>query len=423
MVNKILSIFNIKTEEEAIDYLIKSENGLWNHPFIPKEEETEEEMLAQSKDSFNNVLNKINIIKEKIYFNKNNNNNLLDNSNDNVNIIDNKIKAIKEPNEDICEICGESKQFHSIKEFNFNNINNNKFLEINNIFKDNLIKVENISEEKINDNFFISRENEEEDENINQNKCQICMDELDEPVKIEKCNHKFCHECFHSYLVNLIKNNKIDNIPCPKNKCKNKKLSEDFFSKYLTKDEYLKYNLFKAQNEIARDSKKVFCPLCDSYATIEENSLQIIDSNSPNYVKSTLKCQKGHEFCTCGRPIHEGNCYHDGIEFKKFIDKENIKKCPKCGFLIKKNKGCNHMICGNPTCKYEFCWLCLQESTPDHYEFGPCAGKQFEDTESILYGHPCLEKLFNVLMVIVFIILIILMFAVPVINFSINFFL
>ena len=26
MVNKILSIFNIKTEEEAIDYLIKSEN-------------------------------------------------------------------------------------------------------------------------------------------------------------------------------------------------------------------------------------------------------------------------------------------------------------------------------------------------------------------------------------------------------------
>ena len=81
------------------------------------------------------------------------------------------------------------------------------------------------------------------------------------------------------------------------------------------------------------------------------------------------------------------------------------------------------MICGNPTCKYEFCWLCLQESTPDHYEFGPCAGKQFEDTESILYGHPCLEKLFNVLMIIVFIILIILVITFPVITFSMNFFL
>ena len=70
MVNKILSIFNIKTEEEAIDYLIKSENGLWNHPFIPKEEETEEEILGQSRDSINNVLDKIGTIKQKIYSNK-----------------------------------------------------------------------------------------------------------------------------------------------------------------------------------------------------------------------------------------------------------------------------------------------------------------------------------------------------------------
>ena len=121
MINKILSIFKIKSEEEAIDYLIKSENGMWNHPFIPKEEETEEEILGQSRDSINNVLDKIGSIKQKIYSNKkinnnNINNNLIDNSIDNDNIIDNnKIKSIKEPNEEICEICGESKQFHSIK--------------------------------------------------------------------------------------------------------------------------------------------------------------------------------------------------------------------------------------------------------------------------------------------------------------------
>ena len=28
MINKVLSIFKIKTEEEAIDYFIKSENGM-----------------------------------------------------------------------------------------------------------------------------------------------------------------------------------------------------------------------------------------------------------------------------------------------------------------------------------------------------------------------------------------------------------
>ena len=39
------------------------------------------------------------------------------------------------------------------------------------------------------------------------------------------------------------------------------------------------------------------------------------------------------------------------------------------------------MTCGNPTCKYEFCWLCMKETKPGHYENTPCAGKQFLDTE------------------------------------------
>ena len=69
-----------------------------------------------------------------------------------------------------------------------------------------------------------------------------------------------------SFLFSLlITNNKINNIPCPKNNCKNKNISEDFFSKYLTEQEYFKYLQFKGQNVIALDSKKVFFPLCDSY--------------------------------------------------------------------------------------------------------------------------------------------------------------
>ena len=43
IVNKIISTFKIRTEEEALDYLIKNENGMWEHPFIPKVEEEEEE--------------------------------------------------------------------------------------------------------------------------------------------------------------------------------------------------------------------------------------------------------------------------------------------------------------------------------------------------------------------------------------------
>jgi len=43
MVNKIISTFKIRTEEEVLNYLIKNENGMWEHPFIPKVEEEEED--------------------------------------------------------------------------------------------------------------------------------------------------------------------------------------------------------------------------------------------------------------------------------------------------------------------------------------------------------------------------------------------
>jgi len=410
MINKIISIFKIKTEDEAIDYLIKSENGMWNHPFIPKDiEESKEEknfILEQPKSVMNNVINTIkkntsfSIRPEEI------------NDGDNVNILNNDYDIIKTNEEDICEICGESKDFHMIKEFknqkNDNLDNNNKEEDI--IFNDNNNNNENenpIIENKSDENIIKESEEkkeeeenkeEEEEKDPNPNECKICMDIMENPIEIENCKHKFCQECFHSYLMNLITNNQIDNISCPKNKCKNKNISENFFSQFLTEQEYYKYRQFKAQNEIARDKKKIFCPLCDSYADIAEGTLESFDSNNPDYIKSTLKCQNGHEFCSCGRPIHEGKCYQDEKEFKDFVVNEKIKKCPKCGFLIKKTKGCNHMTCGNPICRYEFCWLCMQEAVPNHFDYGPCAGKQFFDPDSFEYqlkiNHPCLYVIY-----------------------------
>ena len=378
MVNKIISTFKIRTEEEALDYLIKNENGMWEHPFIPKVEEEEEEEEENKKSSQD----------------KNNNKN-------------NKIKL----NEDYCEICGESKDVHLIKEFNSNNIDNNNNINFPNLDDDNI---------NTNNNIIIKDDIDQEEEelnDINSKECEICMSDLENPITIISCKHQFCQDCFHSYLINLIKNNQIDQIPCPKNKCKNKNIPEKFFSKYLSEGEYFKYCDFKAKNDIARDATKIFCPLCNSYADIDKDLVDFFDSNNPNYIKSTLKCKKGHEFCSCGRPMHEGNCYKDEKEFKNFIKNEKIKRCPKCGFLIKKNKGCNHMTCGNPTCKYEFCWLCMKEAEPGHYENTPCAGKQFLDPESFEYqlelNHPCLYKLYTIFLFIISILMLVLFISLP----------
>jgi len=50
----------------------------------------------------------------------------------------------------------------------------------------------------------------------------------------------------------------------------------------------------------------------------------------------------------------------DELAMKMWM-KANTKACPQCGVLIEKNDGCNHMTCVNPTCRYEFCWICLRD--------------------------------------------------------------
>ena len=428
MINKIISNFKIKTEDEALDYLIKSEDGMWHHPFIPKETSIEE-LNKSTTGIFKKPTFLMNSVLNRLKFNEISNSKERISKSVNVNqIIDKDFNELN--NNNICEICGEEKEFHLIKNnsLKYNNSENNfSFKNRNNFqnyFKSNKnILIDDDEEEPkyennnlINNNDSNSNNNniydifnnyngqnnnimndnnqnnnnndnnlfENEEQEINLNKCPICMDEFENPLEMENCGHKFCFDCFHSYLINLININNIDNIPCPSKNCANKQLSEEFFSQYLSEREFFKYRQFKSQNLIARDSKKIFCPICDSYAQIDQG-IEKYESNNPNYVKSVLRCMNGHKFCSCGRPLHENNCYKDENEFRELIKKEKIKKCPKCGFYINKNSGCNHMTCGNPTCKYEFCWICMNEAIPNHFDIGPCAGLQFIDPDGFQY--------------------------------------
>ena len=375
MVNKIIFYYNIRREAEIIDYLIKNENGMWSHPFIP--------MVSKDNERKDN-----NILSNRLL---NNNNKIMNNVISRMNSFNSIKDNIIQNNKDICEICGDSKEFHLIQKYN---INNNSLLSLDS--KINIYDKRNSENSNI---ILYGKENEDEDDanridndniiNINKkaenkNVCPICLDEFENPIEIEDCKHKLCQECFNLYITDLITKNNIDNIPCPYKNCQNKSISEEFFAKYISERTYFKYCEFKSQNEIARDPNKLFCPYCNSFAIIEDE-LEKYNTNSPNYIKSTLKCQNEHEFCSCGRPLHMGDCYKENQEFINLMKKEHIKKCPKCGFLIKKNKGCNHMTCGNPLCKYEFCWICMKESIPDHFKYGPCAGMQFIDPDSIVF--------------------------------------
>ena len=394
MVNKIIYYFNINNENEAIDYLTKNDNGIWGHPFIPMNNNNipildnninnpnnfiNSNLLNRPKTIMNDIFLKVNSFK-----NENNTNNLTE-------------EVDFKTDKNICDICGESIEFHDSRNIvNDSNIDNsngsNKDLIQNESSNNNLVQNVNISEEETNI-------------------CPICLSKFENPIELEVCKHKYCRECFHNYLVELIKINQIDKIPCPLKNCLDKEIKEEFFSKYLSEEEYFKFRTLKSNNEIARDPKKIFCPLCDSYANVPEKMKWQLDTNNLSYKKTTITCQKGHNFCSCGRPLHENDCYHMSKDFKEFLIKENIKQCPKCGFLIKKNKGCNHMTCGNPICKYEFCWLCMKEAVPGHYNYGECKGMQFIEENSFSArfhrSHPILHKIFfinfyNIIVCIIF---------------------
>jgi len=47
----------------------------------------------------------------------------------------------------------------------------------------------------------------------------------------------------------------------------------------------------------------------------------------------------------------------------------HTKDCPKCKAPIEKSGGCNFMRCGKPNCRFEFCWLCLDDwkTHNDHF--------------------------------------------------------
>ena len=421
MINKIISIFKVQTEFDAINYLIKEDDGMWNHPFIPKEINDEDNLdnniFSKPKVIINKVLLKIKEPKDstsKKGISKSVNNEL---NRDNFIV-----------NNDICEICGEPKFFHRIKKFKINENdqdNNNSFDSKQNLFiiGDNIINeqkdilIDEDNQEDIKNDIINFEGNNEIDDN---NKiCEICLSDLENPVVIEKCRHKFCYECFNLYLVNLINTNNIEKIPCPKKNCFNNELSEIFLIKYISSQEYLKYCRFKFQNEIAKNSNKMICPFdnCNSYAVIN-NSLANYDSSNQKYVKYTLKCFNNHKFCSCGKKLHQNECFSNEKDLFEYLKKEKIKKCPKCGFLIKKDRGCNHMTCGNPTCKYQFCWLCLNEYKPNHYEYGECQDMQFIDEDSFEYwlheNCPYLRYVYlSILFVLLYLFLLIIFIIIP----------
>ena len=204
------------------------------------------------------------------------------------------------------------------------------------------------------------------------NNCQICEEKLTNEEldnNFVGCFHIFCNECYYNYLKEKINNNQVEKIKCPDYNCCFF-LYNNFIESKLINDIPLlkKYKKLLKRKQLMIDPNIQLCPFpdCESYAKKEENN------------KFVCCIENKHKFCfNCLKEWHYNEECNIDVEksFENWRDSTKVKRCPRCKYFIEKNEGCNHITCFN--CNYNWCWLCLQECKPNHYDNGICYGLQY----------------------------------------------
>lgn len=88
----------------------------------------------------------------------------------------------------------------------------------------------------------------------------------------------------------------------------------------------------------------------------------------------------GEKMCfACGAPSHPGRACQDirDTTVETWAQSRDAGRCPKCGTMIERTAGCNHMTCRRASggCGYQFCWLCREEYSSGHFGGPPGGGR------------------------------------------------
>ncbi|KAI1902026.1 hypothetical protein AGOR_G00040470 [Albula goreensis] len=219
--------------------------------------------------------------------------------------------------------------------------------------------------------------------------CGICMCAIsvfEEPIDMS-CGHEFCRACWEGFLNLKIQEGEAHNIFCPAYDCFQLvpvEVIESVVSREMDK-RYLQFDIkaFVENNPAIR-----WCPTagCERAVRLTRQGPSASASDSlsfPLLRAPAVDCGKGHLFCwECLGEAHEpcdcqtwkmwlqkvsemkpeelagvSEAYEDAANCLWLLT--NSKPCANCKSPIQKNEGCNHMQCAK--CKYDFCWICLEE--------------------------------------------------------------
>ncbi|XP_069504533.1 ankyrin repeat and IBR domain-containing protein 1 isoform X2 [Ambystoma mexicanum] len=224
---------------------------------------------------------------------------------------------------------------------------------------------------------------------IDNPECGICICNIsvfEDPVEIP-CGHEFCRACWEAFLNLKIQEGEAHNIFCPAYDCF-QLVPVDVIESIVSKEMDKRYLLFDIKAFVENNTAIKWCPTrsCERAVklTKQGSSTSGADTLSfPLLRAPAVDCGKGHLFCwECLGDAHEP-C--DCQTWKNWLQKvsemkpeelagvneafedaanclwllSNSKPCANCKSPIQKNEGCNHMQCAK--CKYDFCWICLEE--------------------------------------------------------------
>jgi len=200
--------------------------------------------------------------------------------------------------------------------------------------------------------------------------CLVCCEIVDsQNCSALKCRHRFCNDCWSSYLWIKITEGEVARINCPALNCKYT-VTDQTVQKLVDKEIYEKYIRFVTKTFVEDNAHITWCPAPRCGNAITADMLH----------GTTVKCRCGFSFCfSCHNEAHvPASCDQVKLWLKKCNDDSetghwfaaNTRDCPRCSVLIEKNAGCNHMTCRQ--CSHEFCWMC-NKPWKGHTDYYSCS--------------------------------------------------
>jgi ariadne-1 len=210
--------------------------------------------------------------------------------------------------------------------------------------------------------------------------CDICCDDSEPMTTFAlKCGHRFCVDCYKTYLDSKVKfEGEAARIKCPGDRCnrivdsKSMRLlmSEELRDRYVhcaflcdATLTLIRYHELLTRTYVDDLENLKWCPAPSCEFAVECKT----KAKDLKKIVPIVQCDCSHSFCFgCASNDHlPAPCdlvkrwvkkCEDDSETANWIS-ANTKECPKCYSTIEKNGGCNHMTCRK--CKHEFCWMCM----------------------------------------------------------------